>query len=195
MTTEEKLQHFRDTCMADAQSRADQMIEEYRIALQKNLEDHKADEQRRADTQVKIERERIEKEANRQLALEQIRLRMEIGKKSDELKEKIFVELNDKLANFMSGPDYEKLLDQQITEAIAFAGEDEMVIYMDPADQELIHAMSQKHGIGILPSKYGFHGGMRAVIPHKNILIDNSFERKLSEVREGFVLELGGNHG
>ena len=42
-------------------------------------------------------------------------------------------------------------------------------------------------------SEYSFNGGIRAVIPDKHILIDNSFQTKLEEARHAFKFEeLGG---
>lgn len=38
-------------------------------------------------------------------------------------------------------------------------------------------------------SKYGFGGGIRALIRARNILIDQSFETKLKEAEEAFVFK------
>ena len=65
-----------------------------------------------------------------------------------------------------------------------------MKIYIDPADEALAHSFSVKHNIDISISKYPFHGGMRAVIPAKNILIDNSFEKKILEAKEKFDVDM-----
>ena len=43
MTTEEKLQHFLDTCMEDARVRSGRMLDEYMTALEKTFEEHKAE--------------------------------------------------------------------------------------------------------------------------------------------------------
>ena len=50
MTTEEKLQHFLDTCMEDARTRSNRMLDEYMTALEQTFEEHKADARRHADT-------------------------------------------------------------------------------------------------------------------------------------------------
>ena len=54
----------------------------------------------------------------------------------------------------------------------------------------MAHKLSVKHGIDIAISKYPFHGGLRAVIPAKNILIDNSFEKKIAEAKDKFDVEM-----
>ena len=190
MTIEEKLQHFKEACTADAIAAAEKILSDYKNALDKDFADYQSSEIRLADMEVKTETTRIDKETNKELALEQIKLKMEISKKAAELKEKIFSQLEAKLATYQSSPAYEALLDSQIDKALKFAGNDEVKIYIDPNDEALAHKLSVKHGIDIAISKYPFHGGLRAVIPAKNILIDNSFEKKIAEAKDKFDVEM-----
>ena len=169
---------------------AEKILSDYRSALDKDFADYQSSEIRLADMEVKTETTRIDKETNKELALEQIKLKMEISKKAAELKEKIFTQLEAKLATYQSSPAYEALLDSQIDKALKFAGNDEVKIYIDPNDEALAHKLSVKHGIDIAISKYPFHGGLRAVIPAKNILIDNSFEKKIAEAKDKFDVEM-----
>ena len=162
---------------------AEKILSDYRSALDKDFADYQSSEIRLADMEVKTETTRIDKETNKELALEQIKLKMEISKKAAELKEA-------KLASYQSSPAYEALLDSQIDKALKFAGNDEVKIYIDPNDEALAHKLSVKHGIDIIISKYPFHGGLRAVIPAKNILIDNSFEKKIAEAKDKFDVEM-----
>ena len=101
MTTEEKLQHFLDTCMEDARVRSGRMLDEYMTALEKTFEEHKADTRRREKLQLSQETEKIEREINKQLAVGQIEIRRTLGMKQEELKDKLFVELRDMLANYL----------------------------------------------------------------------------------------------
>ena len=55
MTTEEKLQHFLDTCMEDARVRSGRMLDEYMTALENTFEEHKADTRRREKLQLSQE--------------------------------------------------------------------------------------------------------------------------------------------
>ena len=190
MTIEEKLQHFKEACTADAIAAAEKILSDYKNALEKDFLDYQNSEIKLADMEVKTETTRIDKEINKELALEQIKLRMELSKKAAELKEKIFTQLDGRLADYQSSPEYEALLDSQIERALKFAGDDEVKIYIDPNDEALVHGLSVKHGIDISISKYPFHGGMRAVIPAKNILIDNSFEKKIAEAKDKFDVDM-----
>ena len=178
MTTEEKLQHFLDTCMEDARVRSGRMLDEYMTALEKTFEEHKADTRRREKLQLSQETEKIEREINKQLAVGQIDIRRTLGRKQEELKD--------------------KLLERQVQHAVEFAGTDQVIIYLDPVDEDKCNRLALHNGNAELRiSEYSFTGGTRAVIPARHILIDNSFQTKLEEAREKFHFDLslteGGN--
>jgi vacuolar-type H+-ATPase subunit E/Vma4 len=186
MTTEEKLQHFLDSCVTDARTRSDKMLEDYEAALQKTFEDHKADAKRRQAMQIQTESEKIKRDGNKQLSLEHTELRKAIGKTQEDLKDRLFVELKDKLANFMETSAYHELLEKQIREETEFAGDDPITIYLDPADEQQLQRLAFHSGADIKISDHSFIGGTKAVIPGKNVLIDNSFETRIAEERENF---------
>ncbi|WP_124067266.1 V-type ATP synthase subunit E [Clostridium sp. E02] len=186
MTTEEKLQHFMEFCMEDARSRSAKMLDEYTAALEQTFLEHQEDAKRRSKQQVALESERIEREINKSLSLEQISMKREFGKKQDELKEKLFLELKETVEQFMETPEYIKLLEKQILEAKELAGKEFITIYIDPADEEKISNLSLPGSADIRVSEYPFMGGTRAVIPSRHILIDNSFQSKLEEAKHDF---------
>ena len=132
MTTDEKLQHFLDICMEDARDRGARVFDEYAQALDKTLEEHKASARHRARMQIQGESEKIQREINKELALEQINLKRIISRRHDELKDKLFAEVQDLLDSYMKTPQYLELLDSQVRHATEFAGTDPLIIYMDP---------------------------------------------------------------
>ena len=110
----------------------------------------------------------------------------------DEKTSYIFVEVKNKLSAYMDTPAYEQFLYQKIKDALAFADGEEIIIYIDPADEIHQHSLMQKLGIMPRLSRETFQGGMRAVIPSKNILIDNSFKTMLEDARGRFTFQDGG---
>lgn len=192
MTTEEKLRHFQEICMTDARERSAKMLEEYSAALDKNYEEHMAEAEHRARMQINAQTEKLEREKNKKLSLGQLDLRREISRKQEELKDKLFVEVRDKLANFMRTEEYHALLEKQVQAAKEFAGDEKMVVYMDPSDEDMARRIALHHNVTIKISEISFDGGIRAVVPEKHILIDNSFQTKLEEARRTFKFDLGG---
>lgn len=196
MTTEEKLEHFQGFCMEDARNRSAKMLDEYMNALEQTFSEHQEDSKRHARMQLQWETEKIEREINKKLSIEQINLKRTLGHKNDELKDKLLVEVTDMLEHFMDTPEYQKLLEAQVANAKKVAGSEELIIYMDPVDEDKVRHIAFHQNMNIKVSEYSFMGGTRAVIPSKNILIDNSFQTKLEEVKQNFKFDFGGKfHG
>ncbi|HIS56762.1 MAG: V-type ATP synthase subunit E [Lachnospiraceae bacterium] len=192
MTTDEKLQHFLEASMEESRAHSHQIIADYQEALDKIFEGHKEDVLRKARLEIKNETDKIRREGNQKLAREHLHIKRALNQKNTELTEKLFVEVQDMLENYMDTSAYNRLLKKQILDAKAFAGDDEIIIYIDPADISIRRALEEATHSHLTVSQYSFGGGTRAVIPSKNILIDNSFQTKLAEAKENFRFD-GGN--
>ena len=69
-----------------------------------------------------------------------------------------------------------------------------MEISLSPEDKDLAGKVSGETGVPLTVSEESFLGGIRAAIPHKNILIDNSFQEGLNTLRREFKFEGGLKH-
>ena len=192
MTTEEKLKHFQEICMTDAREKSAKILDDYAKTLDKAYEEHTEDARKRAKMQEEAETEKLGRERNKKLSIGQLDLRREVSRRQEELKDKLFVEVRDKLANFMETREYLDLLEKQIGAAKKVAGDEAMIVYMDPSDEDKARRLAMHHNVTVKISEYSFDGGIRAVIPSKHILIDSSFKRKLEEARHEFKFDLGG---
>ncbi len=191
MTTDEKLQHFKEASMEESRAHSHQLIAEYQEALDKIFADHKEDVLRKARLEIKNETDKIRRQGNQQLAREHLHIKRALNQKNTELTEKLFVEVQDLLDNYMDTPAYSALLRRQILDAKAFAGDKEIIIYIDPADTGKRRGLEEATNCHLTISQYSFGGGTRAVIPSKNILIDNSFQAKMAEAKEKFRFDGG----
>ena len=191
MTTEEKLKHFLDVTIENANTKSVETLEEYKKGLEKVFESHKEDALRKQELQIKLSEENLRKEKNSEVSKQQLEIKRELGKKQEELKSLLFHEVEDKLEEYMSTKEYRKYLIDHIKAAKGFAQDEEIQIYIDPADEEGLEALEKATGIQIAVSEYSFHGGMRAVIRSKNILIDQSFETRLNEAKDRFSFNFG----
>lgn len=187
MTTDEKLKHFLEASIESATNKSTQLIDDYSEALNKIFEEHKADADRKAALQIRLGTDSLEREKNKELSKEQIKIKKEISKRQQELKEELFVEVRDLLEKFMATRSYQELLVKQIKAAKSYAKDEEIIIYIDPADSSALSSLETASGTHLTVSEYSFFGGTRAVILSRNILIDNSFETKLKEAKEAFA--------
>ncbi len=191
---EDKLEHFLKYTMEDTRKKCDSAVEAYREALEEAFEEHKATKARLEELELKTESESIIRENNKRFSQEQIRIRQNVSHRQAELKNKLFQEVEAELAAFRGTPAYNELLVKELKEAVAFARGEKVFLYVDPSDEERIPLLESEVGMLVKVSSSPFMGGMRAVIPGRNILIDNSFETKLTEAKESFRLKGGSSH-
>lgn len=194
MTIEEKLQNFYNSSIEAAQANAKNMIEEHKAALGKIFDEHKEIANRQANAELKAEKAKLKREQNKQLSTEQLHIKRSLSKKNIELKDKLFAEVIEKLRAFKQTPEYASYLERKIRETLDFASGDTLTIYLNPSDADLKEQLEQSTGAVLTISREDFKGGVRAVIPEKHILIDNSFLTLLKEERESFIFHGGMTH-
>ena len=130
MTIEEKLQHFYDTSVAEAQTEAENTLEAHKKSLEEMFEKHKESRKMDAEAQIKAETENATREVNKALSAEQLTLRRDWTAKQNELRNELFVEVKNHLEDFMESPEYQDYLCTRIQKAREFAGNDEIFIYL-----------------------------------------------------------------
>lgn len=194
MTIDEKLSHFYDVTIEDARAKAAGILEEHRKALAQMTEKHKADSQENAQVQIKAETANARREINKALSAEQLTIKRDWTKKQNELKEKLFAEVKTQLENFRNTPDYPAYLENKIKEALDFAEQDKINIYLSPEDSALLPDLVERTKAFITVSAEDFLGGIKATIPHKNILIDHSFAGNFQAVYKEFKFDGGPKH-
>ena len=194
MTIDEKLSHFYDVTIEDAQAKAAGILEEHRKALAQMTEKHKADSQENAQVQIKAETANARREINKALSAEQLTIKRDWTKKQNDLKEKLFAEVKTQLENFRNTPDYPAYLESKIKEALDFAEQDKINIYLSPEDSALLPDLVERTKAFITVSAEDFLGGIKATIPHKNILIDHSFAGNFQAVYKEFKFDGGPKH-
>lgn len=194
MTIDEKLSHFYDVTIEDARAKAAGILEEHRKALAQMTEKHKADSQENAQVQIKAETANARREINKALSAEQLTIKRDWTKKQNELKEKLFAEVKTQLENFRNTTDYPAYLESKIKEALDFAEQDKINIYISPEDSALLPDLVERTKAFITVSAEDFLGGIKATIPHKNILIDHSFAGNFQAVYKEFKFDGGPKH-
>ena len=194
MTIDEKLQHFYEVSLDEAREDAAKAIQDHKDYLQKVLEEHKQSRIQTAEAEVKAETEHVRREVNKALSSEQITLKRNWSLKQNELKETLFAEVKNRVQQFTATPEYQDYLCRRIREAKDFAEDDEILIFLSSNDKELLDSLTARTGCPLQVSSENFLGGIRAEIPAKNILIDNSFAANLAAMRKEFKFDGGLNH-
>lgn len=191
MTIDEKLENFRKFCLEDAGSRAARIISDYRDAQEKIFEEYKLHTKQKSDFRIKAASDKIKKEFNIRLSLSELELKRVLGKKKEELRDRLIEELEKKVEDFRKTSKYLPLLESQVESVLKFADGEDVLIYIDPADLQFKESLLKKFKGEIHIAETFFGGGIQALIPGRNILIDHSFRKKLSELKDEFYFGLG----
>lgn len=186
MEINEKLDIFYRAAIDAANEQSSALLNKYRARYEKKLADYQQEKEKEKQTRERIAQEQVRKEVNRALSEELLELKKEYHKKQEEKKEELFALVEQKLIQYRKTEKYELLLKEKISRAISFANGEEMRVYIDPADEHLKQKLEEKCGCDISVSAYSFGGGIRAVIPTKNVLIDESFDSKLAAEKEQY---------
>ena len=194
MTTEEKLQHFYEVSMDTAREEATKVLNEYKTALETEMERHKQEKQAASENQFKIATDNAAREINKALSAEHLHIKRKLSKKQQHLKESIFAEVEDLLEDFSKKPEYIDWLEDKIKQSLEIAENDSVQIYLTAKDSAKAEELKKRTGITPLISETNFLGGIRAVIPEKNILIDNTFLTAFENEKERFNFDGGFIH-
>ena len=92
---------------------------------------------------------------------------------------------------YMKTDEYKELLVSYITKAARFADGNPLTIYINSSDQDKKEFLEKRTGMTVTVSEEDFLGGIRSVIPGRNILIDHSFSGALEKEYEEFTFKGG----
>ena len=134
-----------------------------------------------------LSRESLIRHKNSETAKKQIELRREYAQKQEQLKVKLFQSVLGKIFEFKKTDAYLEYMKHCIEKADQFANGEDMTIYVDSTDQSLIETFQSYVDAPILVTDEHLIGGVRIVIPTKNVLIDESFFSKIEEEKHKFI--------
>ena len=194
MTTEEKLQHFYKVSIESAEAEADKELTAYKEGLERIFQEHKDERIRQAEAELKLETDSAKRLMNKVLSAEQMQVKRTLSERHNELKAKLFEEVKKSLADFKQRLEYQDYLVQKCNEALQFAGEDEVRLLLSEEDAGLVEAISQRTGHPVECGEKSFGGGVKALIPARNVLMDHSFQTLLETEQEEFTFEGGLPH-
>lgn len=191
MTLEEKLKHLQEASMKEARSEGNKILSDYKQTLDEMFEEYKKGKKEQLKIFMDAEKVNVKQSVNKALAYEQLRLKKELDEKQLELKEQLFEDIKSRLLAYKNSKEYKELLVTRIKKAKKFAKNEELKVYIDPSDKDLLESLQKETEVAIFISDRRFFGGIRAVVPSKNILIEESFENRLKEIVSEFTFKGG----
>lgn len=187
MELTEKLNIFYTSVIEVAGKRSSDEIEEFQAAMDKQLEDFRKRKQEEETFRYQVEEEKQKRQVNRQVSEAAILGKRKLNQAQQAKKETLFGCVEEKLLEFKKTRAYDEYLRSGIRMAKQFARDEEITIYLNPTDAEKKEQLMQETGCALTVSDTDFGGGIRAVVPGKNVLIDESFQTKLQKEREAYT--------
>ena len=187
MQINEKLNVFRQSAIEVAQKQSQAELEEYEKNYSQELERFRKNKQQEMENAFRMEEIRIRREMNRKVSAEITRQKRILDECQQQKKQKLFEVIEQKLAEYQRTEDYEKYLIAQIKKAVEFARTEDIIIYINPTDEDKKQNLEQKTGAVLTVSNIDFGGGIRAVLHSKNILIDESFATRLEQEKNSYA--------
>src|SRR5699024_9028797 len=141
---------------------------------------------------IKAETASARQQLNTTASKGQLRIRRELGSMQQTLKNELFKAVMQTIEDYKKTEDYLKLLVTYISDTAMFADGQPLMIYISASDEEKKDYLEQYTGMTVTISEEDFIGGVRSVIPGRNILIDHSFRGALEKEYQEYTFKGGG---
>lgn len=181
MQIEEKLEVFRNFTIDVAKEESERLIAEYEESCNREIEAFRQNKLAELEHKVHSEERNIRRQMNSRVSGEMLRQKRSLDECKRQWREKLFEEVRALLAEYQKTEKYLEYLVAKIKMARELAGEDEVIIYINPSDAGKKAELEGWTGAELTVSSIDFGGGIRAVIRARNILIDESFVTKLEQ--------------
>lgn len=175
-----------DLSIQTANRQAADTLDKYKAGLDEIFENHKSASYSAAKETINHKKTMIKRNVKKNCSDKEAELKKQITLKNNLYKQQIFEEAETLLEDFKKSSEYFDYLCRLIKHAVTFADKEEIKIYIDPEDSNLKDRLESTTHSCILLNEFSFNGGIRAVIPSRNILIDETFESRLSELKENY---------
>lgn len=193
MEISEKLDIFFRSAIGAANEESEAILGEQTRIYEESLAEYEKMWQERFEAEERLMYKRIEKEMNRVVSEAVLQQKKEYHDKIEQRREELFALVEQKLRVFRGTNEYRKLLVKKINAAKELAEGQECIITLDAEDEPLLQeleqqSLAQQNGCSFTVGKESFGGGIRAMIPSKNLLMDETLNGKLEEQREACSL-------
>lgn len=186
MEINEKLDIFYRAAIEAANGQSESMRQEYQAAYEKELAEYEKQKQKQQQMRERTVQEQVRKEVNREVSEQMVQIKKEYRSGQEQKEAELFALVEQKLREYRKTDAYIELLKLRIKEAVTYADGEEVTVYLDPEDAGMEAELKRETRCALTVGKESFGGGIRAVIPSKNIWMDESFERRLQEEKEKF---------
>ena len=181
MQIREKLEVFRNFTIDMAKEEGGKLIADFEALSSEEVEAFRQMKLAELEHKIKDEENNFRRQINSRISREMLRQKRSLDECKRMWRKKLLEEVKKLLSEYLRTEDYWKYLIAKIKMAMEVAGEEKVIIYINPSDVEKKSQLEARTGAELTISNIDFAGGIRAVIRSRNILIDESFVTKLEQ--------------
>lgn len=189
MNTEQKLEHFLNVSIQTANKKNEESFLKYKENLNTTFEDHKKEIQQSSKDSISNKKSLIKQTIRREYSSKESEVRRSLINERNSIKNQIFKEVDQLIDDFRKSEEYITYLEGRIKYIDSVIDDVEADIYVDSDDSHLAEKLEKKTGHKISVYNHNFSGGIRAIIPSKNILIDETIKTKIDDIYENYRLD------
>lgn len=186
---EEKMEHFANDVMADVGEERRKMIQALDDELRKEYEQQESQHLGKAYELIQDALISIDQKKNESMSRIIMRNRTKLFDKRNEIIDGIYKKAIDRLKAFKETEDYLAFLVKHIKKAEEALGEGVLSVKLDYSDRALVDRVKKATGLEVVveSKKVPLLGGSIVINKDSNMIVDQTFSRKLDSIREDFV--------
>ena len=182
MKVSEKLDMFSKLAIKQAEEKRIRILNEIKEEYNRALREIQDSLQKEADSTIREEAYKVWQEKNRVMLQSSVEMKRSLIELRDELADKLFDNIREKLNEYMQTPEYESALMDQIQKISRQYCD--LLIYLDPVDMRFAEQIKWRFNADV--DCESLIGGFRVLIKEKHMVIENSFSARLEEAKENF---------
>ncbi len=186
MKISEKMDIFYQATIDAANEQAEKMLQEYKGSYEESLEEYEKKRQNAMEAGIRLAKERLRKTVNREASEEILKAKMTYHAKQEEKREELFALVQEKLNDYRKSDAYPAYLKEKVQKAVAFADGKAVIVSLDKDDEKYLDMLKNEFHCEWKISDTSLGGGIKAVIPEKNVLVDESLDAKFATEKEHF---------
>lgn len=186
---EEKMEHFANDVMADVGEERRKMIQALDDELREEFEQQESQHLGKAYELIQDALISIDQKKNESMSRIIMRNRTKLFDKRNEIIDGIYKKAIDRLKAFKETEDYLAFLVKHIKKAEEALGEGVLSVKLDYSDRALVDRVKKATGLEVVveSKKVPLLGGSIVINKDSNMIVDQTFSRKLDSIREDFV--------
>ncbi len=181
MTTEEKLDHFYELSIEEATKQANDTITSYESSLKEEFEQFLCELKEETKQSLLKDKDILLREKNKTISDAYMKAKLHLKEEQEKLEQDLEKKVIHAIHKYKKQEEYKDFLIQKINFATTFAKDNPITIYLDKEDAPLKEELEQATHTTLSISEEALLGGIKAFVPSKHILIDETFASTLQK--------------